>query len=63
MIGEPTVPLLPPPPPLAKPMVSLSILYNFHLTFLEELLYDIAQSRHRKSLESTLIYLTLHLQL
>ena len=33
-----------------------TILCNFRLTFLEELLHDIAQSRHRKSLESTLIY-------
>ena len=58
MIGEPTVPLLPLPW-----LRQLSILRNFHLTFLEALLYDITQSRHRKSLENTLIYLSLHLQL
>ena len=38
-------------------------LHKIHLTFLEALLCDIAQSQSRKSLEKTLIYLTLHLQL
>ena len=57
MIGEPTVPLLP------FPWLRLFKLRNFHLTFLEALLYDIAQNQCRKSLESTLFCLTLHLEL
>ena len=57
MIGEPSVPLLPLPW-----LRQLSKLHNFHLTFLEALLCDIAQSRHRKSLEKTLFCLSLHLQ-
>ena len=43
--------------------VGSPILYKIHLTFLEALLCEIAQSQSRKSLEKTLTYLTLHLQL
>ena len=40
--------------------VGSTIIRNFHLTFLEAILYDIAQSRRRKSLKKTLFCLSLH---